>query len=605
MVSTPSSRARRHVLRAGSGALAALALCGCGNSGSSNAAPRLHNSIPPQFLAGGTTLTLDLAAYVADRETPSSALTYAVVSGGGSFNGSVYSNTFDTLGTYTVTLRITDTGGKSLDVDVEATVNTANLAVVSAGNDIRLLDTDTNFIRDVAEGDGFAVTHKAALTRGCLVYERAAAFGSDLYLFDANTGSTLPVGNASDKSEQFAGKVDGDRFLFTVTDASSTSLVLHDARARTSTTVATVANEHVRGVQVTASGRLYVELTSGGQGDIYVFDPGTSTLTAVSTDPNDERLRGVLADGGSIWSRVGAGGEADLYYHRTGVGVVEVAAGQTSLASLNKTFRGGNGDSLVVFEVSNGSQSDLYAWNPTNGATSALGTTGDNETFAAFTADEHVVFNADVGGTDNNLLLFDVDLLAVRPFPASGVDDTWLGNLTDGRVVFSKAEASGVHLFLAAYDGTSVSETVVVSTAANDFTLVDVLANDNLIYRNSTTTELVLWRPVGGATSLGVGATFGGETAVAGDFVFMTLNAGQTDVVLWDESVPGTVTVANGPTNETFAAALPEGRILFTRVIDGGTTADLWLFEPTPAETRLTQTTVSHAVRETFAADNR
>src|SRR5262245_37441365 len=80
------------------------AACG-GGSSVSNAAPRF-TEVPLQSTAGGTLFTIDLANYIADRE--GATLTYAVTSGGGSFAGSSYSNTFDTMGEFTVGFTVSD-----------------------------------------------------------------------------------------------------------------------------------------------------------------------------------------------------------------------------------------------------------------------------------------------------------------------------------------------------------------------------------------------------------------------------------------------------------------------------------------------------------------
>ena len=104
-----------------------LIAAACGGGGTvSNASPRI-SSVPQQSVAGGTALTLDLADYTTDRE--GTTVTYAVTSGGGSFAGSTYSNTFDTMGTYTVAFTATD-GDKTTTGSFEVRVTSADFAVV-------------------------------------------------------------------------------------------------------------------------------------------------------------------------------------------------------------------------------------------------------------------------------------------------------------------------------------------------------------------------------------------------------------------------------------------------------------------------------------------
>jgi len=109
-------------------ALVVLALvpAGCG-SNSGDAAPRL-TTIPQQQAPGaGAMFALDLSAFASDPE--GGPLSYVVLDGGGSFNGSTYENTFDTMGTYTVTFAVGD-GTKATVGTFVVVVDMANFAVV-------------------------------------------------------------------------------------------------------------------------------------------------------------------------------------------------------------------------------------------------------------------------------------------------------------------------------------------------------------------------------------------------------------------------------------------------------------------------------------------
>src|SRR5688572_24312405 len=238
-------------------------LAACSQAGVQNSAPRLLGSIPDQSAPGGSLFTIDLAPHVADRETPTAGLTYTVVAGGGTCTGSIYANVFATLGAYTVTVRVSDPGGKSVDATFAVDVPTANLGVITAGNDLSLLDTDTLHQRTLASSSGFTVTFKAALARGFVVYERQAGTDHDLYLYDASSTGTVTLGDDRGIAERYAGRVGGDRVLFTAQSATAKALKLHDAATGETTVIAAAENESA-GDPLVGGGLVYYELTSSG-----------------------------------------------------------------------------------------------------------------------------------------------------------------------------------------------------------------------------------------------------------------------------------------------------------------------------------------------------
>lgn len=582
-------------------------LSGCNQANVTNSAPRLTSNVPDQTANGGGVFSLDLEEYISDRETAVTDLKLTVVSGGGNFAGTVYSNTFDTLGSYTVTIRVADLAGKSLDTSFDVDVKTANLGVITAGNDLRLLDTDTLHTRPLATSGGFAVTFKDALGRGYVVYERNGGSEYDLYLYDANTTATVVLGDERNVAERYVSKVGTDRVLFTAQTATSKSLKLYDATTGVTTVVAAADNESAGDPLVNASSLIYYELSSGGQNDIYVFDPARNTTTAVSIDPRAEQTVAVLADGGLVFSRRGDAGETDLHYYRREVGVVEIGGDVAGIATQTKTFGGSTSTSLVAFSANSGGQLDFYVWSPAVGLTVTVASTADNETFAAALANGNILYYVLSGGTDLNVRLFDVSLSTSRAFPASAVNDMVVGTLSDNRVVVSKAEATGTHLYLAAYNGTSVSDTPVATTLGQSFALVQVLANDKLVFRNTTSGGVTLFVPsTSGTITFGATSQFVALMPTAGDFVVKVDNGGQFDLSLWDDSAGGIVTVATAATDEELARGLSDGRILFTRKVTGTTMRNLFLWEPTTQTTvEVTNDTVDHVVQTTFAADNR
>lgn len=582
-------------------------LSGCNQANVQNSAPRLTSDVPDQSANGGGTFTLDLADHFNDRETPVVSLMFTVVSGGGHFAGSVYTNTFDTLGAYDVTVRVSDPDGKFVETTFGVRVQTANLGVITAGNDLRLIDTDTLHSRPLASSNGWTVHYQAALGRGYVVYERQAGSEYDLYVYDANTTATVVLGDERNVAEHYAGKVGENRVLFTAETSTRKSLSLYDVDTGLTTLIAAVDGERAGDPLVSNGNLVYYELTGGGQNDIYVFDPATSTSTAVSTNPRAEETVAVLADGALIFSRRGDAAETDLFYYRREVGVVEVGGDIGGIATLSKTFGGSTVNSLVAFTANNGGQLDFYVWNPSAGITAAVATTGDNESFAAALPNGNVLYYVLTGGVDLDVRLFDVALATSRAFPASAVNDMVVGTLSDNRVVVSKAEATGTHLFLASYNGTSVSETPVATTSGQSFALETVLTNDKLVYRNTTSGGVTLFVPsTSGTIVFGATSQFVAVMPTAGDFVVKVDNGGQFDLSLWDESAGGIVVLAASADDEEMARGLDDGRILYTRKVSASTTRSLFVWEPAVAnDLRVTDDDVDHVVQTTFAADNR
>ncbi len=587
-------------------ASAALALLSaCNQAGVQNAAPRLSSSVPDQSANGGSAFSLDLGDFVSDRETAKADLTYTVVSGGGAFAGTVYTNTFDTLGPYTVTVRVTDPQGKSVETSFDVNVQTANLGVITSGNDLALLDTDTLHTRTLASSGGFTLTLKDTLARGFVVYERQAGSDFDLYVYNAGTTATVTLGDDRAVAERHAGKVGADKVLFTAQSATSKSLKLHDVTSGETVVIAATDNETAGDPLVNSSNLVYYELSSNAQNDIYVYDPTRNISTAVSIDVRAEETVAVLADGGLVFTRRGDGGETDLFYYRRGVGVIEIGADLSGIASLSKTF-GGATVNLVAFAANNAGQLDFYVWNPALGLTLPVATTTDNESFAAALQNGNIAYYALVGGTDLNVRLFDVATSTSRAFPASTVNDLVVGTLSDSRIVVSKAEATGTHLYLATYASGTVSETAIATTSGQSFAVDKVLANDKVVVRNTTSGGVSLFTPGVGSTAFAATSVFVAAMPTAGDFVFKVTNSGQFDLTLWDDSATTSVPVATSATDEELAQGLADGRILFTRELVGSTTRALFVWKPTDLSvTPVTNDAVDHVVRTTFAADNR
>jgi hypothetical protein len=586
-------------------ALLAL-LPACHQAGVQNGAPRLSSSVPDQTAAGGTAFTLDLAPFVVDRETPPAALVYTVLAGGGSCTGSVYSHTFDTLGTYEVAVRVADPAGEWVDVEFVVAVPTANVGVITAGSDLHLLDTDTLHQRTLASSGGFTITFKAALAKGFIAYERQAGSDRDLYLYDASTTATVTLGDDRSIAERFAGLAGPDRVLFTAQGDTGKALKMHDVTRGETVVIAAADGESAGDPVVDAAGRVYYELTANGQNDIWVYDPTTNLSSAVSTDARGEETVAALADGALVFTRRGDAAETDLFWFRRDVGIVEVGGDLPGLANLSKSFGGANATGVVAFTANNAGQLDFYLWNSAVGITAAVGTTADNESFAAVLPDGNVVYYVLTGGTDLDLRLFDVTAAVSRAFPASAVLDLVVGTLSDSRVVVSKAEATGVHLYLATHAAGTVTEAPLATTSGQSFVLEKVLANDKIVVRNVTSGGVSLVTPGGGTVAFGPMSAFVQAMPTSGDFVVKDDNGGQFDLTLWDDSAGTEIALANGTTDEELAQGLADGRILFTREVAGSNVRNLFVWSPVgPTVTQVTDDGVDHVVQATFAVDAR
>ncbi|MCA8978204.1 MAG: hypothetical protein KDC98_25980, partial [Planctomycetes bacterium] len=173
-------------------AILALVASACsGGSKVTNAAPRISN-VPLQSTAGGSSFTLDLADYVADRE--GATLTFAVTAGGGSFTGSTYANMFDSMGTHTVAFTVSD-GSKTSTGTFEVKVTSADLVVVKEdSNGLFLLDSGTNKQVRVTAASA-TPSFATGLGDGRLVYQIGTP--SQLWVFDPMTRRSERLGTDS------------------------------------------------------------------------------------------------------------------------------------------------------------------------------------------------------------------------------------------------------------------------------------------------------------------------------------------------------------------------------------------------------------------------
>lgn len=580
----------------------ALSLAGCGTGGSDDAAPRI-GTIPVQVGSGGQMFSLDLSDYVTDRE--GQALTYAVVSGGGSFAGAVYSHTFDTLGAYPVQFQVADTAGGVTTGGFTVVMQTANLAIVGDGDDLQLLDTDTRSFRTVSGATGFMDTLKTTLPTGHVVFERDQGTGR-LFVYDPNTGATASLGDSNDFDTRYAAKTSDHRIVFTrarVVAPTDTDLFVWEPVSGLVTTISNVASAPDGNAMATGE-LIYYE--TGTPSDIYVYDPEMGVSTAVASGSTAETLRAVLASGAVVFSRIGAGGEQDLFHYMPSAGVVEIGADLSStIQAQTKTYAGALSTGQIVFEVTGASSIDLYVWNPSNGASAAIATSSDDDVFAAVTPLDEVVFHQVKAGPDRDVFVYTFGAgTPLRTVAATSGDETYQGVLSNGDFVVLDDNATGDDLYV--YD-TSASALNALTSGTDDDAFDAVLANDKVVYTRSGGSGGVFVVDTSGTSQLvgGPGSTFAGATS-GGDFAVQTTVSSQLDLVLWDESAASVVTISDEDGDDSFGSAASNGDVLFLRKVPGKTTSDLFAWTPsTLATTQLTDSSKDQAVLMTFSADNR
>lgn len=592
---------RRHALGA---ALLALGLgtLSCG-SGVGNSSPRV-TAVPVQTTGSGSVFALDVAPFVTDPENE--ALTYSVSSGGGSFAGSTYSNTFATLGTYPVQFMVSDASGLQSSGTLQVIVQTANLAVIQEGDDLLLVDTDTNSSLTVADAAGFTDTLRANLSTGQVVYERQKSTKA-LFVYDPNTTETTVLGDAAEYNTQYGAQTTSGHVVFTRTSVTNTvdsDLFIWNSESGVISSISEAVDEPDENPMVNSAGLVFFE--SGLPTDIYYYDPSDDTFTLVADAATAETLRATLPNGAAVFSRIGGGGEQDLYYFRVGTGLVEIGADlSTTIQAQTKTYKGVTSTNLVAFEVTGATDIDLYVWDPSTGTSTAVDPTSVDETFVAVTANNEIIYNVATGASNNDVEIY-THGTGSRDIAVSSDNETYQGALSNGDVVILRESATGDDLYL--YDTSGSSLAALAVTGVDDYTFNAVLAGDKVAYTRAGGSGGVFVVNTTGAPSptlVGApGSTYQGQTT-GGDFVVQTTVSAQFDIVLWDESATAVVTISNTTGNDSFGAGVSGGDILFTRQVTGKSTTDLFIWDPgTTTETRITDGTTNHSVVSTFAADN-
>jgi hypothetical protein len=581
-----------------------VAFSSCNNAGGAKA-PRL-STIPLQSVSGGSTFTLDLSTYVTDDTVTA---TYAVTSGGGSFSGSVYSKSFETLGTYTVDFKVTDFRGKVTTGSFQVKVTSAVLAIVKEGSGVSYFDVQGSKLMTVFQNDGRTKTYKAALSDGCTVFEVTDASQTDLYLWDPSEKILKTISADSTKNETYACKTSDKKICYQKGSSPNRSLHLYDP-SNEGTTDFTASNGESRDEKdavVDSADLIYFESAKNGLSDIYSYNPSTSKVVAISTHARDEDIVAVLPNDALLFRRKGDGGEWDLFYYKSGTGVVEVGSDLdgSSPFTESKTFKGRTTNSRVIFETSNGSDIDLYIWNPSTGQTTAIATSGVDETFQAVGDTNLVIYKIATSSSNGDLSYFDPSAGSSTSVGSSSDDEAYNGSLSNGDIIFTRdTGGNGKDLYVYDVTGSSATAFPSATTTATDYVFAKILSNDHVVYTIST--SIYLYNATAGTTtnittSTGT-ETYAGETS-GGDFVISLNDGSQTDLYLWDESASSAVAISTTAGNDSFQSGTSTGQILFSRVASGSTTSELYVWNPSDlSETKITTNSANDSVETVISA---
>lgn len=554
-----------------------------GGSTVTNASPRITD-IPQQATVGGATFQLDLSDYVSDRESPT--LTYTVVSGGGSFTNSTYSNMFDSIGTFDVEFQVTD-GPKTENGTFTVEVTSANLvALTEDGSNLMLLDTMSNTTKRLTTTTTNPTFVGLAGTRN-LVY--TVGTGNEAWYYDTFVGQNTQLAADIDGGANYRNKTSDGNLIYTTGTAPELTTWIYNP---TTTIARNIADGGLASFTalVNSDDLVFYEDGVNGQADIWFYDPSEDTAVAVSTEATDEQLQAVLPDGGVVFSRVGTGGELDLYYFRVGSGLVEIGSDITSIASQNKTFQVNDSNSKVVFTALNATNEELYFWNPGNGQTTAIATGVNTTVFNEVGTGNEIVYNVVVSGTEEDANFYDLDDGTTAVLRNSTDVSNVSAVISDGTTSWAIIRGTG-----------ALSDKLAVSLVASPSTQTwsaggtvisgGRVANGDFVAQRLDGTALNHFDVSAGLWQTqinGTGLDFQGDGIDDGDFVYIAEASGQDDLLMWDASGTATVVISGATGDDAFAAKTLDGTILFTRIVGTNTTRDLFVWDAVSA-TRLTE----------------
>jgi Tol biopolymer transport system component len=583
-----------------------LALCACGHGGS-NTAPRL-STIPLQQTASGTAVTLDVSSYVTNIE--GDALTYSVDSGGGSFTGSTYTNTFATLGTYTVDFTVTDTLDKHGTGSFTVKVTSANLVAFDETENgvpsLHLLDADTHHtIRFAANGD--SVTFKAALPKGQVVYERSIAGQYDLYVWDVATRTTTVLGNDQAKNERYAGKTSDGKVVFTAASGTDTDLYLWNPATGMTRTISNTLGQVDENAVVTSGNYVFYERGNAGQRDVWYYSYADDESLEVATGATAEQIVRAVGSDSILLTRVGGSGESDLLYYSISGGLVEIAGTSGSgLADYTKSVLGLDASNRVVFYATSGGTRALAVCDPTTGDLRTIASgAGSSQPAFSQVAGSFVAWREFVSGSDYNVRRYSWDSNTSATVASSSDAETAVFMAATGEVYFTR-EVSGSDVDLYYWNGTSAS--AVATAGGSAYSVLQGFADGAVVYSYDYTPgdggALYVYTPGGSSTTVTTSNAFVmGDGAATGDFVYQTGTGTSADLAYWTggSTLSSTTIAATASVGDLYVLAKSNGDVLFKK--SDGSTSNLYYWKKSGAvTTQVTDNSATHATASAFSA---
>ncbi|MFK7739565.1 MAG: hypothetical protein AB8H80_04510 [Planctomycetota bacterium] len=560
-----------------------LPLAGCGGGGSvSNASPRI-SEVPLQATAGGTSFSLDLDDFVSDRE--GAVLSYSVQSGGGAFSGSTYSNMFDTIGSYPVAFSVSD-GQKTEPGSFTVDVTSANFVPVSEdGQSLLLLDSATNaLVRVTSTTVSPTVVDKVGARY--IVY-RVSNGGDRVY--DTYVRRTVLLAEDVEGGAAFRAKTSDGRIVYTTGTSPNMTLWYYNPATEVARNVADGVTSTLT-VLVDDDDIVFFEENVDGQSDVAYYDPAEDEVAAISVEPTEEQLLALQPNGGVVFSRIGASGETDLYSFRRGTGLVEIGADDSALASRNKTFAAVDSNGKVVFHALNGADEELFVWDPSTGQTTGIVTGISTAVFGQLGDGNELVYYVVVSGSERDVYFYDLD---------DGVG-TAVRNAADISTVVALTGDDGTNWAIVRASGTPAEElavSLVATPATETWNAGSAVDSGNVLVSGG---DYVAVRADGAALNIfdvsagtwgtpitGTNLRFGGGGLDANDFVYAVELTGQDDLLQWDSSAVISVAVDAEIGDAAYAGRTLNDTVLFTRVVAGNTTADLFVWDG-DTSTRLT-----------------
>jgi hypothetical protein len=565
-------------------AAVAMTFAACG-SNVSNASPSV-SEVPLQSTSGDSAFSIDLASYVSDRE--GATLTYAVTEGGGSFTGSIYSNSFATMGEYTVEFTVSD-GEKTTAGSFDVRVTDGNFVVVREDNDgLLLLDSRTQeFVRVAAAAP--TPSFVTGLGDGRLVYEIAGS-AQQLWVFDPLTRQNTRIAATATDDVTYRAKTATGQIVFTTGSGNDQRLYLYNP---TTTVTRDIAQGLLSSLTVVVDSDdiVYYEVGVSGQADVYAYDPSQDEVYAVGIGTTDEQIQAVVPSGGVVFTRLGTGGEADLFCYRTVAGLVEVGSDVSGLATRNKVFHVCGSADQVVFSAQNGADNDLFAWTPANGQTTTVAS-GGVYAYDLLGQGNELVYHQVVSGSEEDVFFRDLDTgVTATVRDNSDITDV-LGSTNDGTRDWVFLLPSGTATNIIAVSLVASPVTVSWASGTNASPTIHVLSNGDVVTKNLAGTRLgkfnadvANW----GTDVTGTGLEFVGDGIAAGDYVFTRTVSAQIDLEMFDDSGDAVVVISDETGDDTFQSRTEDATVLFTRVASGNTNADLFVWDGADV-TRLTGT---------------